>query len=487
MSSEKSGIIFDVIGDSAPFSVIGKSSGYMITAGDRPYLVDCGAPIFHYLGDEGVRKIKGVFATHSHEDHRRWFTDFALYKLYHPAIKGKVRLITSEVIHEEYEKNSRGALERSLSPDAKKVVDVPYDIFVESILMGPSSRYRIKYVRKPGEEGIVWRVVDSDGNIADPKKAKVFIHPKANRPRMLFKDEEHGEWVEPESFYPFTATCFYHDDYNDYVDEKAGLTARAIKSSAWHGPPSIALKFTTEKESFIFGADTVYSRELWESLHREHHPQKMHISQREFDEAPLVIGDINDYIERTWSRERFERAITAYEGSVVIHDIAKMNSVVHTDYPCIAYEKFDNMLYTHCPDSLVSERPILRSGKRIRVIGKEVFEEVNGELFPFDADIYWRNFGQDFVGYKRKKGMYRIVKQENGLLEVDAEEEDAPNTLMRVDIYEDIEGQYFPRIHSPFEDYWVRPDRLVEKLTFEEEASKCELVENLRGKIEKEK
>lgn len=486
MNSEKSGITFDVIGDSAPFSMIGKSSGYMITAGGRPYLVDCGAPIFHHFGDEGVRKLKGVFATHSHEDHRRWFTDLARNMLYNPAIKGKVHLITSEVIQEEFEKNSKGALERSLSPDSKRVVEVPYNVFVESTLLGPSSRYQIKYVRKPGEEGVVWRVVDSDGNIVDPQKAKVIIHPKCNRPRMLFKDDEYGEWVEPESFYPFTATCFYHDEYNDYVDKKAGLTARAIKSSAWHGPPSIALKFTTENESLVFSADTVYDRELWEALHKEHRPQNMQMTQREFDEAFVVVADINDFIERTWSKERFERAITAYDGSVVIHDVAKINSVVHTDYPRIAYEKFDNILYTHCPDSLVSERPILKSGKRIRIIGKEVFEEVDGKLFPFDADIYWRNFSQDCVGYKRKSGAYRILKEENGLLSVDAEKKDAPNQLTRVDFYEDIEGQYFPRIHSPFEDYWVRPDRVVEKMTFEEEASKCEIVENIRGKIKKE-
>lgn len=485
MAQDNKGIIFDIIGDSAPFSSIGKSSGYMITVGGRPYLVDCGAPVFHALGSDGVKKVKGVFATHSHEDHRRWFTDLALFKLYTPTIKSKVLLITSETIQEEYEKNSKAALERSLSFDSKKVVDVPYDLFVERFILGPRSLYRIKYVNKPGEEGVVWRVVDASDEVVDPRKAKVFINPKATRPRMLFRDDETGEWVEPESFYPFTATCFYHDDYNDFHDKRAGLTVRAIKSPAWHGPPSIALKFTTHNESLVFSADTVYSRKLWEALYKEHHPQKLDMSRREFDAAHIVYGDINNYIERTWSKERFERAVAAYEGSVVIHDIALINSVVHTDYPNIAGDKFDRMLYTHSPDNLISERPILKSGKRIRIMGRDVFEEVEGELYPFDADIYWRNFSQDFVGYRNEAGRYRILKDSKGLLRLDAEKGGAPNLLMRVDLYEDIEGKYFPRIESPSEDYWVRPDGVVEKITFRERGSKCAAMKNLRGKIPK--
>ncbi|MEW5946686.1 MAG: hypothetical protein AB1742_10855 [bacterium] len=486
MRAGDSGITFDVIGDSAPFSIIGKSSGYMITVGGVPYLVDCGAPIFHFLGDEGVRRVRGIFATHSHEDHRRWFTDFALYMRYNPTIGRKVRLITTEVIHEEYEKNSKGALERSLSSDSKRVVDVPYDIFVEKILLGPRSRYRITYTRNPGEEGEVWRVVDSDGNVVSPRKAKVFVNPKANRPRMLLRDDDTGEWVEPESYYPFSAKRFYHDDDNEYVDEAIGLRVRAIKSPAWHGPPTIALKFAADDGSrLIFGSDTVYDRKLWENLYREHRPPKMDLGGSEFRDAFVVYADINDCIERTWSRERFERAVAAYEGAVVIHDVARKNSVVHTDYHCIAGEKFDNMLYTHSPDNLVSERPILKSGKRIRVLGGEVYEEVGGELFPFDADVYWRRYARDFVGYRRKNGRHRVFRDE-GLLEMDEGAGGGADEVMRVDLYEDIGGQYFPMLESEGERYIVRPDGKVERASFDEKGSSGVVVENLRGKIARE-
>ena len=63
---------------------------------------------------------------------------------------------------------------------------------------------------------------------------------------MLFKDPMYGEWIEPESYYPFSSTTFYESDQNIFVDEEAGLTVKAIKSSAWHGVPTIAFKFMTD-------------------------------------------------------------------------------------------------------------------------------------------------------------------------------------------------------------------------------------------------
>ena len=120
-------IIFDVIGNMAPFSLMGESSAYMVTVNGCSYLLECGSPIFSNLGYEGIAKIKGIFATHSHEDHKRWFTDIVLFTFYNPLLKHKVKLISSEIILEEFAKNSKAALERSLSLDSKRVIDLPYE------------------------------------------------------------------------------------------------------------------------------------------------------------------------------------------------------------------------------------------------------------------------------------------------------------------------------------------------------------------------
>ncbi len=139
----KSDIILDVIGNTTAFSLVGESSGYLITVNGHRYLLECGAQIFPALGYRGLDLIKGIFASHSHEDHRRWFTDIVLYNYYDSKSSRRVRLISAESVLEEYHKNSKGALERSLSPDSKQVIDVPYERMVEAVLLGPRSRYAI--------------------------------------------------------------------------------------------------------------------------------------------------------------------------------------------------------------------------------------------------------------------------------------------------------------------------------------------------------
>ena len=180
-------IEFEVIGNTSPFSLMGESSCYLITVNGRSYLLDCGTPIFPYLGYQGISEIKGIFATHSHEDNKRWFTDIVLFSFYNPVLKNRVRLIASETILDEYAKNSKGALERTLSFDSKKVIDVPYENMVEPIIIGPRSKYFIN-LKKGGSGFSYYQVEDRQGNVIGPDKAKIFINPAATRPRLLYKD-----------------------------------------------------------------------------------------------------------------------------------------------------------------------------------------------------------------------------------------------------------------------------------------------------------
>lgn len=399
-------IIFDVVGNTTAFSMMGESSGYIINVNGHVYLLECGSPVFPFLGYKGIAGIKGIFGTHSHEDHKRWFTDIVLFTFYNPLLKHKLKMISSEPVLEEFAKNSKGALERSLSADSKRIVDIPYDSMVEECIVGPKSKYFIRL--KDNRDGTFqYNVFDRQGNIIGPEKAKIFVNPKTTRPRLLFKDEEIGEWVEPASYYPFSSTSFYEKTRNDFYDDEAGLTVRAVKSSVWHGLPTVAFKFMTEKNSLFFSADTVWKPSLWKELYETYRPQCFeNISRDEFENASIIYGDINDFIERTWSHERYERAMGAYKDSVVIHDVARKNSIVHTDYSDIANAPFDKMIYTHNPDNLASLRPILNSGKRIVVSKGDVFESVKNKLFPFDADVYIRHWSGNLVGYKSKNGAY---------------------------------------------------------------------------------
>jgi len=476
---------FEVIGNTSPFSLMGESSCYLITVNGRSYLLDCGTPIFPYLGYQGISEIKGIFATHSHEDHKRWFTDIVLFSFYNPVLKSKVRLVSSETILDEYAKNSKGALERTLSFDSKKVIDVPYENMVEPIIIGPRSKYFIN-LKKGGSGFFYYQVEDRQGNVIGPDKAKIFINPAATRPRLLYKDDETGEWVEPESYYCFDSALFYEKDKNIFYDGEAGLTVQAVKATVWHGVPTIAFKFMTKENSLFFSADTVYRPDLWLQLCEERQPQRFEtISRSEFEKSSIIIADINDFIERTWSRQRYENAMSAYSGSVVVHDVARNNSIVHTDYADIAKAPYQHIFFTHNPDNLTSWRPILTARKKLVLRKGEVYESVKGVLYPYDADVCVHHLSGDFVGYKSEKGSYKVIEKDRLLGIVGAD--DPQEGLMRVDLYQDLRGEYYPLLSSFNKVYYLREDGRVEERTFDSTRSSGRVVQSMRGRIGKGK
>ncbi len=463
--------------------MMGESSCYMVTVNGRSYFLDCGSPIFPYLGYKGISEINGIFATHSHEDHKRWFTDIVLFTFYNPLYKHKVKLITSEVILEEYSKNSKAALERSLSRDSKRIIDIPYDEMVEPVVIGPRSKYFIN-LKTAANGSFYYQVENRNGHVIGPEKAKIFINPAANRPRLLFKDDQTGEWVEPESYYCLCSETFHEKNRNVYWDDEAGLTVEAIKASAWHGVPTIAFRFVTQENSLLFSADTVYKPTLWKQLFEEYRPQRFEsIGREEFEKSSILFGDINDFIERTWSRERYESALSAYQDSVVIHDVARKNSIVHTDYADISNAPIDKLLFTHNPDNLTAFKPILKSNRKLVLRGGEVYESAKGRLYPFDADVYIHHFTCDLVGYRSERGDYKVIEK-GGLLGIVKTDEPGEG-LMRVDLYEDIRGEYFPLLTDQNRSYVIREDGQVEEVTRDGNSSRGRVVENVRGKIMK--
>jgi ribonuclease BN (tRNA processing enzyme) len=477
--TKNSGISLRIIGDSGPFSVVGKSICYKLIIGEDIFLVDCGAPLFELIGPDKLMQIKGIFGTHSHDDHKRTFTDLALFYLYEGKGKMKLPLITTETIHEEFHKSSKAAIERSLSIDSKRVVDVPYDMLVEKILFGPRAKYKIDFLQGPHGGGI-YRVVDKEGNVVEPSKAKVFISPKSNIPRMLFRDSETGEWVEPSSYYDFSSDVFYEKDKNAFRAKDGHYSMKAINAHSWHGIPCFGVEFKTEHEKLIITSDTVYDPVLWEQLHREIRKQKLSMSYVEFRESYIIRDDINSYIERTWSRERYEAAIKAYDGAIVLHDVAMPGSVVHTDYPILAASNINNLILTHSPDDFVSTKVLSRPGKVFRIVGDSFYEEIDGRFYKECADVYVKQKGKNFVGFKDKKGTHTVVKNNDGTMGI---EKSKNADGFKVTLYTEVNGGYYPALDKPNQEYHIRPDGEVEKVTYNKNKSVGEIAKNYRDRV----
>lgn len=477
------GIKIRILGDYGPFSRIGKSVGYEVTIGRASYLIDCGAPLFQQFGGDGLKKIRGLIMTHCHDDHKRWFTDLALFNRYAPDIPYKVFLIASEVVHDELVTASGPALDRSLSPDSKRVVDLAYQDYVDSLIIGPRAKYRIisRYEAAGNQRPYI---TDSSGDPVSPGTAKIIISPKTKRPRLLFKDPDYKEWVEPESFYSFSAEAFYEKEQNVYSDPE-GFTMEAVKAPVWHGVPGIGLKIKTARETLVLSSDTVHDKHLWEQLYSEKLAQRLAMTRQEFESAAVIYGDINDYIERAWSKERYLDALGSFEDAVVIHDIAVRDSVVHTDYRNLGNTVLnkDKVILSHGPDKLVSEWVLTRAEKDYMIKGADFFELVGDQLYRLNADIYYKNSGQYFVGYRNDRGVYGVYG-ENRLLNIqEPGSRDGGTPLYKVDLYEDISGRYFPKLENDKLEYQERKDGLVELVEFTDNGSTGRVVEDHRARL----
>lgn len=463
---------------------MGKSIGYQVSIGESSFLVDCGSPLFQQIGGHGLKTIKGLIITHCHDDHKRWFTDLSLFNRYAPDIAHKLSLFTSEIINEGLIVSSGPALNTSLSSDSRTVVDLAYDDYVDFKLLGPRAKYRI-IRRNIGEGASTLAVEDTHGETLGPDQAKIVISVKNGTPRLLFKDPDYLEWIEPEQFYPFSSTTFYEEERNIYCDP-AGFTIEAINAPVWHGVPSIGVRFKTSTESLVFSGDTAHDTELWQALQSEKRQQRLGTTREEFEAASVLYGDINDYIERAWSSERYHEALSAFDDAVVIHDIATRRSIVHTDYRRLEHTvlKKEQTILTHSPDKMTSEWALSKAEKTFLIQGKSFSEVVGDRLFPMDAAIYHKQEGKYFVGYKNPDGS-ATVYENDGILNLGGEwDVERGSCLYSVDLYEDVGGKYFPKLVEGDDSCYVgRSDGSVELVTRGENGSYGSVAKDLRGQI----
>ncbi len=474
------GITVRILGDSGPFSKLGKSIGYKITIGKSIYLFDCGATLFQQIGGQSLKNIKGIIISHCHDDHKRWFTDLAIFNRYAKDITGKVHLLASEDVNSELFSMAQPALDRTLSDDSKTVIDVPYEKYIDYSMLGPSANYRIATIYE-GDGKSRLRIIDREGNIMGPERAKIVISDKTKRPRMLFKDPGLCEWVEPESFYTFSSNLFYEEDKNVFTDPE-GFTIEAVKAPVWHGLPNIGIKVRTQSDTLILSSDTVHNTDLWKQLYNEKRIQSLQMPEKEFESASVIYGDINDYIERIWSEDRYEEAVISFDNAVVIHDVSVRDSVVHTSYDILKNTTLNSSktILTHSPDRITSEWVLSAMEKRFRIKGSEFFEISGDKLYPMNADIYHKENGRYYVGYRNDNGKY-IVYEKDGMLYFSDKE--VSGSLFRVDIYEDVSGKYFPKIEVGNKVYRARKDGKVEIVEYTDFGSRGEIVEDCRPRL----
>jgi ribonuclease BN (tRNA processing enzyme) len=474
------GIDVKILGDFGPFSRMGKSIGYQVTVGSSSYLLDCGSPLFQQIGGHGLKEIRGLIITHCHDDHKRWFSDLSLFNMYAADVRHKLFLIASEDVYDDLIRSSGPALERSLSNDSKLVIDIPHEEYINHQVIGPRAKFKIATI-DDGEGKTRLQVIDGKGAPVSPDRAKIVVSDKTKQPRMLFKDPEYGEWIEPESFYPFSSTVFYEEDQNPYVDSE-GFVIEAVKSPVWHGLPAIGIKVRTKEDILVFSSDTVHDSGLWKQLAEEKRPQRLNMKEHEFESAEVIYGDINDYIERIWSRARYEEAVSSFDEGIVIHDVSALNSVVHTDYEKLdrTVLKKERVILTHGPDRMTSEWVLGNSEKTFRIRGGDFHEVVGEQLHRMDADVYHKEEGRYYAGYRNEEGKYAVYEK-NGLLGITANAiPDGGRFFYRVDFYEDISGQYFPKLDSDDAVYFMRRDGRVELIEFSAEGSSGKVVENQR-------
>ena len=119
----------------------------------------------------------------------------------------------------------------------------------------------------------------------------------------------------------------------------------------------------------------------------------------------------------------------------------------------------------------------------IKIKGDKFFEVIDGELYPLNADIYHKEGGRFYSGYRNSKGNYTVYEKD-GLLSVSNNETSGKGTpLYKVDLYEDISGRYFPRIEEENAKYFEREDGKIELVKYSEYGSRGETVKDCRGEL----
>ncbi len=471
-----------ILGDSGPFSRMGKSISYLLEIGASKLLIDCGAPMFQLIGGRALKDVRGLFVTHCHDDHKRWFTDMALFYRYAPDYPEPLRLLTTDDVQAELEQASGPALDISLSPDARRIVDLPVDDYYNRFPIGPRAKYRIVDTRHSGG-GV--GVVDASGEAVDPGLAKAVVSPATGRVRLLFRDPACGAWVEPIAYYAFSDPTFYETEPRLYTDPE-GFTVEAINAPVWHGLPTFGLRVRHGDETLIFPSDTNHDLDLWEALVADRRTPDHGMDPEAFAAAGVLTGDINEFVERTWSERRYDEALATFAEGVSVHDVSGPRSVVHTGYDQLVRTALDpeRTLLTHSPDRMTSGWVLSKVDKTFCIRDSRIHEVVGDIVWPMCADYYHKERGRYFVAFVDPDGTHVIQELDGMLFLAGTPEAGRGEVICRARVYEDVAGQYLPLLDEASDHFYrQRGDGRIERVETHAQGSVGHLVRDLREEL----
>jgi hypothetical protein len=223
----------------------------------------------------------------------------------------------------------------------------------------------------------------------------------------------------------------------------------------------------------------VYDPALWKSLAEEELTPHLPMSPSAFNKAAVIYGNIDKLVNRVWSWERYHEAIAAYRDSVLVHDVGDKGSIVHSEYSKVLTAPARFLILTHAPDKFVSQVPVAVAGKTYRVFGGKVCEEVNGELFELNADVYCKDGTQAHVGYRSPKGRHLLVERDGVLSIAPVGAPCDGNIVMRILLLRDVDGNYHPETCGS-DAYVRRPDGKLELVKFTARGSSGRMTKSLR-------
>jgi hypothetical protein len=132
---------------------------------------------------------------------------------------------------------------------------------------------------------------------------------------------------------------------------------------------------------------------------------------------------------------------------------------------------------------MTSEWVLSKAGKFFKIKDNRFMEMVGDTLYPLNADIFHKEHGRFFVGFKNPAGNTGVYER-NGVLSIEWDGNPHKGELIyRVDLYEDIGGGYYPRLDQDVSEYRERSDGRVERVEFDQEGSSGRVVESCRDRL----
>ena len=120
---------------------------------------------------------------------------------------------------------------------------------------------------------------------------------------------------------------------------------------------------------------------------------------------------------------------------------------------------------------MTSHWVLSETGKCFKVKGNVFFEVVGDTLYPCNADIFHKEAGRYYVGYKNTEGTYTVYKKD-GLLNISEEKGQTsarrcvPWICTRI-----LLANIFPKLEDDNRVYHERKDGMVERVTLTDAGS----------------